>query len=226
MLADRAAIALAVEESGVESSRLAPALKSAAAWVARLRSIGESALALVELIERVELSSDGIKLALKVPLPPIEADGGGGPDHLSLNKIVPLQMKRRGVEMRLVLEGDSTPSRVNLPLLKAVARTRRWSQELISGRVQSVGELAKRERIDRRSVRRLLRLGFFSPRIVQALVEGRQPPDLTVIGLTRRVELPCSGAHRNKHWVSADSVRTPKRDRGRAPSTDGSGCAM
>lgn len=189
MLADRAAIALAVEESGIESNRLAPALKSAAAWVARLQSIGGSAVALAELIERVELSSDGIRLALKVPLPPVEADGGG-PDHLSLNKIVPVQMKRRGVEMRLVLGGDSTPSRVNFPLLKAVARTRRWAQELISGRVQSVSELAKRERIDRRSVRRLLRLGFFSPRIVEALVEGRQPPDLTVIGLTRRVELP------------------------------------
>ena len=92
--------------------------------------------------------------------------------------------------MRFVLEGDSTTSRVDLPLLKAVARSRRWSQELISGRVQSVGELAKREGIDRRSVRRLLRLGFLSPRIVEAIVEGHQPPDLTVIGLTRRVDLP------------------------------------
>lgn len=35
MLADRTAIALALEESGVESGRLVAALKSAAAWVAR-----------------------------------------------------------------------------------------------------------------------------------------------------------------------------------------------
>ena len=62
-----------------------------------------------------------------------------------------MQMKRRGVEMRMVLEGDSTPSRVDLPLLKAVARARRWSQDLIAGRVQSVGELAKREGVDGRS---------------------------------------------------------------------------
>lgn len=91
--------------------------------------------------------------------------------------------------MRLVLPGDSTPSKVDLPLLKAIARARRWSQDLLSGRVASVTKLAKRERLDRRSVRRLLRLGFLSPRIVEAIVEGRQPPDLTVIKLTRRIDL-------------------------------------
>ena len=57
-----------------------------------------------------------------------------------LSRLLPMQMKRRGVEMRMVLEGDSTPSRVDLPLLKAVARARRWSQDLIAGRVQSVDE--------------------------------------------------------------------------------------
>jgi hypothetical protein len=84
----------------------------------------------------------------------------------------------------------STPARVDLPLLKAVARTRRWSQDLISGRVRSVSEIARQEELDRRSVHRLLRLGFLSPGIVEAIAEGHQPPDLTVIGLTRRVDLP------------------------------------
>jgi site-specific DNA recombinase len=101
-----------------------------------------------------------------------------------------MQMKRRGVEMRMVLEGDATPVRVDLPMLKAVARTRRWSQDLLAGRVPSVSEIARREELDRRSVHRLLRLGFLSPRIVEAIAEGRQPPDLTVIGLSHRVDLP------------------------------------
>ncbi len=64
------------------------------------------------------------------------------------------------------------------------------SQDLVSGRVRSVSELASREGSDRRSVHRLLRLGFLSPRIVEAIAEGRQPPDLTVIGLIRRTNLP------------------------------------
>jgi hypothetical protein len=41
-----------------------------------------------------------------------------------------------------------------------------------------------------RRVRRLIPLGFLSPKVVQAIVEGRQPPDLTVIALTRRIDLP------------------------------------
>jgi hypothetical protein len=101
-----------------------------------------------------------------------------------------MQMKRRGVEMRIVLQGDSTPNRVVLPLLKAVARARKWSDDLLSGRVRSVDELAKRERLDSRSVRRLIPLGFLSPRVVEAIGEGRQPPDLTVIAFIRRIDLP------------------------------------
>jgi hypothetical protein len=77
-----------------------------------------------------------------------------------------------------------------LPLLKAVARARRWSDDLISSHIGSVDELARREGIDRRSVRRLIPLGFLSPRVVEAIVEGRQPPDLSVVGLTRRIDLP------------------------------------
>jgi len=46
--------------------------------------------------------------------------------------------------MRMVLEGDSSPSRIDLPLLKAVARARRWSDDLISGHMGSVDELARR----------------------------------------------------------------------------------
>jgi hypothetical protein len=51
-------------------------------------------------------------------------------------------------------------------------------------------ELAKREGLDRRSFRRLLRLAFLSPRVAEAIVEGREPPDLTIIKLTRRIDLP------------------------------------
>ena len=92
--------------------------------------------------------------------------------------------------MRMVLEGDFNPSRIDIPLLKAVARARRWSDDLLSGRVRSVDELARQKGVEGRSVRRLIRLAVLSPRIVEAIVEGRQPPDLTVISLIRRIDLP------------------------------------
>jgi hypothetical protein len=39
-------------------------------------------------------------------------------------------------------------------------------------------------------VRRLIPLGFLSPRVVEAIVGGHQPPDLGVMALTRRIDLP------------------------------------
>jgi site-specific DNA recombinase len=189
MLSDRATIAQAAEEAGIDADRLPSVLKSAKGWIERLRSDSDTTSALAETIERLELSHDGIRVALKLPIFPAEERSGALPSHIALAKFVPIQMKRRGVEMRMVLAGDSNPSRIDLPLLKAVARARRWSDDLLSGRVRSVNELARREGVDGRSVRRLIRLGALSPRIVEAIVEGLQPPDLTLVTLSRRIDL-------------------------------------
>jgi site-specific DNA recombinase len=188
VLGDRPAIALALEASGVDPNRFPSVLKSAHAWIERLQSKSEGAGALGELIERVQLSRESLSLKLRLPL--TEPSDVASPVNLPLSRLVPMQMKRRGVEMRIVLQGDSNPARVDQPLLKAVARARRWADDLVSGKVRSVGELASREGIDGRSVRRLIPLGFLAPTIVEAIVEGRQPPDLTVIALTRRLDLP------------------------------------
>ncbi len=64
-----------------------------------------------------------------------------------------------------------------------------WPDDLLSGRVRSVDELARRKGVEGRSVRRMIRLGFLSPRIVAAIAEGRQPVELTVIELSRRFDL-------------------------------------
>jgi site-specific DNA recombinase len=189
VLGERPAIAIALEESGIDSNRLPSVLKSAQAWIERLASRSEAA-ALGELIERVVLSRESIQLSIKLPLALIEPSDVASPVSLLLSRLVPMQMKRRGVEMRIVLEGDATPNRVDLPLLKAVARARSWADELVSGKVRSVGELARREGIDSRSVRRLIPLGFLAPRIIEAIAEGRQPVELTVEALTRRIDLP------------------------------------
>ena len=93
--------------------------------------------------------------------------------------------------MRLIIDGDATPAaRVDLPLLKATARAYRWSDDLVSGRVRSIGEIAKRERLTGRYVRRVMRLAFLAPRIVEAIAEGHQPAGLTTLAMTQRIELP------------------------------------
>jgi hypothetical protein len=69
--------------------------------------------------------------------------------------------------------------------LKAIARGRAWFEKLATGRARSLQELAKREGITRRYIRRLVNLAFLSP----AILRGRQPVELTATRLTE-LDLP------------------------------------
>ena len=92
----------------------------------------------------------------------------------------------------LILTGPvrADGGKADRPLLKALARAYRWSDDLFSGRIQSVADIAKRERMDIRYMRRVVQLRFLAPKIVEAIVEGRHPEDLTTIALTRKIDLP------------------------------------
>jgi len=191
ILGDGAAIAGTIQEVGIDASRLPSIFKAAEAWIQRLRSELEAAPALVRLIERVGLKQEGIQVSIKLPIPASDERDAATPNELALARFVPMRMKRRGVEMRLVIDGDAaSASRVDLPLLKATARAYRWSDDLLAGRAQSIGEIAKREHLTGRYVRRVMRLAFLAPRIVEAIAEGRQPADLTTLAMTQRIDLP------------------------------------
>jgi hypothetical protein len=63
-----------------------------------------------------------------------------------MTRFIPIEMQRRGVEIRLVTEGESARApRPDPALLKAIARGHRWFHELASGRTASIREIAKRE---------------------------------------------------------------------------------
>ena len=86
--------------------------------------------------------------------------------------------------------GNRVAPRADSALLKAVARAQQWSEDLLMGRAQSVVEIAEREGVTDRYVRRLTRLAFLAPEIVEAIVAGNQPPELTAEALAERIELP------------------------------------
>ena len=53
-----------------------------------------------------------------------------------------------------------------------------------------MAEIAERERVGSRYVRRLLRLAFLGTEIVEAIAAGEQPPELTAEALAERIDLP------------------------------------
>jgi site-specific DNA recombinase len=100
-------------------------------------------------------------------------------------------MKRRGVEKRIIMAaGEDLPRKVDPALLKAMARSRVWFEELAYGRVRSLADIARREGIAQRYVERLSRLALAAPRIVEAICQGRQSAELNAETLLNRIDLP------------------------------------
>jgi site-specific DNA recombinase len=60
-------------------------------------------------------------------------------------------------------------------LVSAIARGRRWLDDVVSGRVTSVAQLCAREKCSVRQVNMTISLAFLAPNLVKAAVEGRLP---------------------------------------------------
>jgi site-specific DNA recombinase len=92
-------------------------------------------------------------------------------------------------------------SKCDPALIKAIARGRAWFEELATGRVRSLEDLAKRDGISRRYIRRLVDLAFLSPQLVDVILQGRQPIVLTATRLTE-LDLPLDWAEQRRLLVS------------------------
>ncbi len=82
-------------------------------------------------------------------------------------------------------------------LIATVAQAHRWSEELRTGVVSTVGGLVARHGVDQGGVSRSLPLAFLAPDIVEAILQGRQPVELTAARL-KRIRLPLSWAEQRR----------------------------
>lgn len=65
-----------------------------------------------------------------------------------------------------------------------IAQARRWMKELIDGALASTDEIALREGVGERNIRKLLPLACLSPNIVRAIADGTAPANLTITRLS------------------------------------------
>ncbi len=193
ILDDESSVLEAAQKTTYDSGRIERVLHAARSWSRLLQSEAEQTSALAALVDRVDLKSDGIRVSIKLSIAGAEKSRAQHPDQVAIARWFPMQLKRRGVELRLIV-GDRNRSAaiVDLSLLKAVARAHRWFDEISTGKARSLAAIAAREGLNVRYVGRLIRLAFLAPNIVESIVEGRQPTTLTAEALTRRIELPLS----------------------------------
>ena len=191
MLGDRPAIATILQGVGVPIGELQSALDTAETIGQQLAHDAEVADHLRHLIDRVQLERGGIRVSLNLKRLIAEPIDTQDLASLTMTRFIPMEMKRRGVELSLVIEGEtSAVKRPDLSLLKAIARGHRWFKELASGRTASIREIAEREGVCDSYVKRLIPLALLAPDIVQSMCDGSQPATLTAEALKRTVQLP------------------------------------
>jgi site-specific DNA recombinase len=74
-------------------------------------------------------------------------------------------------------------------LLEAIAKARVWIEDLVAGRVDSLADIAWREKKLERHVRLLAPLAFVPPPLVSAIIEGSVEPNFTVTSLASKLPL-------------------------------------
>ncbi len=106
------------------------------------------------------------------------------PDTITLH--VPFRIIRRGGRKEVQLpDGAPVQRRTDNTLIKALARAFRWKKMLESGGFTTINELAEREGIAPSYMTRVLRLTLLAPDIVEAIIDGRQGPEVTLARLLK-----------------------------------------
>ena len=116
------------------------------------------------------------------------------PDEPTTHVIVaPVRITKRGTEQKLIIGGGvmaSVPR--DEPLVKAVARAYAWFEDIRMRRVRDLSELAVREQLTRSYVQAHLPLAFLAPSVIGAILEGRQPAELSLKQLMYRTDIAAS----------------------------------
>jgi len=165
----------ALDAALAAAAQLADALKGA--------SGSEQRDLLQAIVERVEIGAERVIVDLDAaalwtelgapqerPVDPEARDPG-------LQLTIPIRLARRGSELKLVM-ADRQETRRDRGLIGRLARGYLWFEELRTGAVSSLAEIAEREGIEVPMVRRACDLAFLSTDMIEAILAGEQPIEL------------------------------------------------
>lgn len=123
------------------------------------------------------------------------------PDTITLH--VPFRIVKRGGRKEMQMpEGAAQPRRTDSSLVKALARAFRWKRMLESGEYATIAELAEREGIAPSYMTRVLRLTLLAPDIVEAILDGKKGPGVTLAQVLE--PFPLDWRHQRLDMIARD----------------------
>jgi site-specific DNA recombinase len=151
---------------------------------------------LTVLIERVEVRVDQVDIHLRptglTALFDIAVPSQSMLDEETLILSVPARLRRAGVEIRMLIDGTDpfAVAKPNARLIKLLVRAHRFNTILVQSDGLSFAAVVMREGVSRSYFTRVVRLSYLAPDITQAILDGRQPRDVTAQKLLAHSRLP------------------------------------
>jgi DNA invertase Pin-like site-specific DNA recombinase len=167
---------------GFYSRLIAQAATTAQSW--RERIAEDRTQFLKNVIERVIIRSDYVEIRLRTPALVNEILGGAASTAglLPIASIeCPFRHVRQGRAVRLVVGDTSlTTDASRKAILKAIARARRWYEQITTGQASSIEQLAGMHGVSPRFIHMHMKLVPLSPQSVESLITK---PELMPISL-------------------------------------------
>jgi site-specific DNA recombinase len=135
--------------------------------------------AALEQVARIDVHEDRLAVRLKSD----EASDAPNDYFFSIPWQKPPSRKSRQILIpHGIPKNEIRPTRIErrARLVSAIARGRRWLDEIVSGSVTDVQQIATRQKCSVRQVNMTISLAFLAPDLVRAAVEGRLPRGIGV----------------------------------------------
>ncbi len=153
----------------------ADAIGRHAASIAALVEDG-GATSLLRLVERIDIAPgqlqlrlDPIKLAAMLDLTPDDLDVS------CLACAFPFQLRKRGVETKIILAGAT--GETDDTLIRNMAKALVWFERIKAG--DTFSDISATDGISKRRIQQLVGLAFLAPDIVRDVLDGKQPLSFT-----------------------------------------------
>jgi DNA invertase Pin-like site-specific DNA recombinase len=145
------------------------------------------------VVSRIEISEERIRIQLGSGALRSLLLGKSSDDSVHGSPIIlecPLEFRRRGSEVRLILVAQEFERDQPIPtLIRAIARARHWAELIIGREVSTLRELAELSGLDRHSVAQQLQCAALSPATIQRVLAGKQSLEWMVIEMSQSVSL-------------------------------------
>ncbi|MFV2052277.1 recombinase family protein [Aliiroseovarius sp. YM-037] len=131
---------------------------------------------LLDLVDCIEIASG--KMSIRIGVESLSDLTGVSSDEIAEDALscdVPFQLRKRGVETKIILA--DAPTGIDETLIRNIAKAHVWFERIRAG--ETFSDIAATDASSKRRIQQMIELAFLAPDIVRNALEGKQPLGFT-----------------------------------------------